>query len=97
MMWNGVKVTAQVSIYDFAIASIQQPMHFIDCVVRAALRAVRILFFGQIRLKDRFQHDDCCHLCHSIFDRRYTQRSFLTVWFGDQHPPDRLRSVGLFL
>jgi hypothetical protein len=47
-------------------------MHFVYSVVRAPLRAVRILFFSQIRFKDRFKHNDPSHLCHSIFDRRYS-------------------------
>ena len=72
MMRNGVKVTAQVSINDFALASIQQPVHFVYRVMRAPLWAIRILFFSQIRLKDRFQHNDHNPLCYSILDRRYS-------------------------
>ena len=72
-------------------------MHSPYGVVRAPLRAVRILFFSQIRLKDRFQHDDPCHLCHSVFDSRYSQRPLLTIWFGNQNPPNPLGSVAPLL
>src|SRR5262249_25955143 len=79
------QIAAQVGVHYFGVASIQQPVHFAYGVVLAPLRAVRILFFSQIRFKDRFQYDDCCHLCHSIFDGRYSQRPLLAVWFGNFH------------
>ena len=70
MVWDGVEVTAQVSIYDLGVPSLEQPVHVSYCVVRAPLRAICILLFSQIRLEDRFQYDDCSHLCHTIFDGR---------------------------
>ena len=97
MVRNSVEVTAQVRVDHLCVASIQQPVHFAHGVVRTPLRAVRILFLSQIRLKDRFQYDDCSHLYHPIFDRRYSQRPLLAVGFGNQNPPYRLRPVALFL
>jgi Phage integrase, N-terminal SAM-like domain len=31
---------------------------------------IGILLLGQIRFKNRLEHDDCCHLCHAISYRR---------------------------
>jgi len=49
---------------------------FAYSVMRAPLRAIGVLFFGQIRLKDRFQHSDRSHLCHPISDGRCSQELY---------------------
>src|SRR6516165_4207674 len=97
MVWDGVEVTAQVRIYNLGVTSLEQPVHVSYCVVRAPLRAVCILFFSQIRLKDRFQYGDRSHLCHPIFDGRYPQRPLLTIWFWNQNPPARWGPLALSL
>jgi hypothetical protein len=55
---------------------------------------IPILLLGQIRLKDRFQHDDRCHLNHPIFDTGDASRPLLAPGFGYPYPAHGLGPIG---
>jgi hypothetical protein len=92
---DGVEVAAQVGIDHGAVSSIDQAVHGTNRIVRAAPSSVGVLFLGQIRLEDGFEHDDGSHLRDPFLDRRYAQRSLFPVGFGDVNAPHRLRPIGL--
>src|SRR5216683_2207061 len=70
-MRNSIEVTAEVCVNNFLMASIDQLADPIYSVQRAAVWPIGVLFRLQIGLENRFEDQNCCHLCRPVTDSGY--------------------------
>ncbi len=49
----------------------------------------------KVCFKDRLQHQLHCGLHDAVSNRRYPQRPCTSLWFGNVHPPHRMKAIAL--
>ena len=64
---NGVEVAFQVGVIDCRSPFLEVGADFFQRVVRLASPPEPVGTVQEIRLKDGFQYQDHCHLCHPVF------------------------------
>src|SRR5438876_10415565 len=67
-LWNTIQVAAEICIYDFSMASVDQLVDASHRVQRAAVLPIGVLFWLQIGLENRFEHQNRCHFRCPITD-----------------------------
>ena len=70
LSWR-TEVAAEVCIYDFFMASVDQLVDVAYCVQCAAVFPIGILFRLQIGFEYGFEYQNCCHLRCPIADSGY--------------------------
>jgi hypothetical protein len=67
-MGKSVKVGAEICIYDFSMASVDQLMDVSHCVQCAAVFPIGVLFRLQVGFEYGLENQNCCHLCYPVPD-----------------------------
>ena len=67
-MRKSVKVGAEICIYDFSMASVDQLMDVSYCVQCAAVFPIGVLFRLQVGFEYGFENQNCCHLRCPVTD-----------------------------
>ena len=97
-MWKSIKIRGQVCIHDFYMSAIDQPVNLTDCVQRAAVPPIGVLFRLEIGLENRIEHQYRRHHHTSVPDGGHSQRPLrLAVRLRYIHPPHRKWSIGSIL
>ena len=94
-MWDRVEVFRQISVDNVGVAPADQPVRFLDCIDRAAARAIAIGAILEVRLKDRLEHDLGGGLDNPVPYRRDAKRAFSAPGLRDRRPPHRIRPIRL--
>jgi hypothetical protein len=66
------KVGAEICIYDFFMASVDQLMDVSYCVQCAAVFPIGVLFRLQVGFEYGFEHQNCCHFRRPVADSGHT-------------------------
>ncbi len=88
-MRKSVKVGAEICIYDFSMASVDQLMDVSYCIQCAAIFPIGVLFRLQVGFEYGFENQDCCHFRCPVADSGHPYRPLFPIWLGYIHPPDR--------
>jgi hypothetical protein len=93
-MRNGVEVLGQIGIHHIGVALAEQFVHRLDRVGRRPTRSIAVSIGLEVRLEDRFDHELHSGLHHPVPNGRDAERPLAAAGLRDQHPPNRLGSVG---
>ena len=65
-MWKSIKIGGQVCVYDFNMASVDQPVDMPYGIQRAAATPIGVLFRLETGIKDGVEHQNCRHYRDAI-------------------------------
>ena len=71
-MRKSIKVAAEICIYDFSMASVDQLMDVSYCVQCAAVFPIGVLFRLQVGFEYGFEHQNCGHFRCPVADSGYS-------------------------
>jgi hypothetical protein len=77
-MRKSIEVAAEICIYDFSMASVDQLVDMFHCVQRAAVSPIGVLFRLQIGLEYGFENQNCRRLRYPVADSGDSQRKLHT-------------------
>src|ERR1700739_5069589 len=97
-VWKSIKISGQVCIHDFYMSAVDQPVNLTDCVQRAAVTPIGVLFRLEFGLEERGGHQYRRHHHTSVPDGGHSQRPLLlAVRLRYIQPPHRKLSIGSIL
>ncbi len=90
---DGVEVARQIRIVHRRPAGLQRRLHLVERLMRVPPRTEAEGAALEVRLEDRFNHQQHRRLCHAVPHRRNAQRAEPTIRLGNVDAAHRLRAI----
>src|SRR5215469_14985462 len=93
-MRDGVEVSFQIRVVDFAFSRAKMLADLFQCLMRVAFGPEPIKAIFKVGFEDRFHHQQACALNHPVPDGRDSEWAQFTIGFRYVDPPHSLTPIG---